>query len=176
MIRFYLVCLPYWIFVDYIFVRLSLTYLPANNLRRISTIYIRVYLQGSENGRVVTIAICDAHFVVYAVVLSVYIRLILPLYVVVLLCVVLLALSTVPQLFTYSKKENICNRNFVLMSGAFYIMCSGFFQFSRFFVILMIIFMIAISVIFYGFSRGGSENYQCKSLFYRNRVKLMNSK
>jgi hypothetical protein len=24
MIRFYLVCLPYWIFVDYIFVRLSL--------------------------------------------------------------------------------------------------------------------------------------------------------
>ena len=29
MIRFYLVCLPYWIFVDYIFVRLNLTYLPA---------------------------------------------------------------------------------------------------------------------------------------------------
>ena len=29
--------------------------LPANNLRRISTIYVRGYLQGSENGRVVTI-------------------------------------------------------------------------------------------------------------------------
>ena len=55
MIRHYLVCLPYWIFVDYIFVRLSLTYLPANNLRRISTMYVRGYLQGSENGRVVTI-------------------------------------------------------------------------------------------------------------------------
>ena len=55
MIRFYLVCLPYWIFVDYIFVRLNLTYLPANNLRRISTMYVRGYLQGSENGRVVTI-------------------------------------------------------------------------------------------------------------------------
>ena len=55
MIRFYLVCLPYWIFVDYIFVRLNLTYLPANNLRRISTMYVRSYLQGSENGRVVTI-------------------------------------------------------------------------------------------------------------------------
>ena len=51
MIRFYLVCLPYWIFVDYIFVRLNLTYLPANNLRRISTMYVRGYLQGSENGR-----------------------------------------------------------------------------------------------------------------------------
>jgi hypothetical protein len=33
MIRFYLVCLPYWFFVDYIFVRLNLTSLPANNLR-----------------------------------------------------------------------------------------------------------------------------------------------
>ena len=34
--------------------------LPANNLRRISTIYIRGYLQGSENGRVVTIeGICS---------------------------------------------------------------------------------------------------------------------
>jgi hypothetical protein len=42
--------------VDYIFVRLNLTYLPANNLRRISTMYVRGYLQGSENGRVVTIA------------------------------------------------------------------------------------------------------------------------
>jgi hypothetical protein len=41
--------------VDYIFVRPNLTYLPANNLRRISTMYIRGYLQGSENGRVVTI-------------------------------------------------------------------------------------------------------------------------
>ena len=50
MIRFYLVCFPYWIFVDYIFVRLNLTYLPANNLRRISTMYVRGYLQGSENG------------------------------------------------------------------------------------------------------------------------------
>ena len=55
MIRFYLVCLPYWIFVDYIFVRLNLSELPANNLRRISTMYVRGYLQGSENGRVVTI-------------------------------------------------------------------------------------------------------------------------
>ena len=54
MIRHYLVCLPYWIFVDYIFVRLSLTYLPANNLRRISTMYVRGYLQGREKGRVVT--------------------------------------------------------------------------------------------------------------------------
>ena len=43
--------------MDYIFVRLSLTYLPANNLRRISTMYVRGYLQGSENGRVVTIAL-----------------------------------------------------------------------------------------------------------------------
>ena len=55
MIRFYLACLPYWIFVDYIFVRLNLSELPANNLRRISTMYVRGYLQGSENGRVVTI-------------------------------------------------------------------------------------------------------------------------
>jgi hypothetical protein len=31
-------------------------YLPANNLRIIYTIYVRGYLQGSENGRVVTIA------------------------------------------------------------------------------------------------------------------------
>jgi hypothetical protein len=30
-------------------------YLPANNLRRISTIYLRGYWKGSENGRVVTI-------------------------------------------------------------------------------------------------------------------------
>jgi hypothetical protein len=30
----------------------------ANNLRRISTMYVRGYLQGSENGRVVTIAFC----------------------------------------------------------------------------------------------------------------------
>jgi hypothetical protein len=29
--------------------------IPANNLRRISTMYVRGYLQGSENGRVVTI-------------------------------------------------------------------------------------------------------------------------
>jgi hypothetical protein len=28
---------------------------PANNLRRISTMYVRGYLQGIENGRVVTI-------------------------------------------------------------------------------------------------------------------------
>jgi len=55
MIRFYLVCLPNWIFVDYIFVRLNLTWLPANNLRRISTMYVQGYLQGCENGRVVTI-------------------------------------------------------------------------------------------------------------------------
>jgi hypothetical protein len=56
MIIFYLVCLPCWIFVDYIFVRFNLTYLPANNLRRISTMYVRGYLQGSENDRVATIA------------------------------------------------------------------------------------------------------------------------
>ena len=37
------------------FCGLNLTYLPANNLRRISTMYVRGYLQGSENGRVVTI-------------------------------------------------------------------------------------------------------------------------
>jgi hypothetical protein len=36
-------------------VRLNLTYLPANNLRRISTMYVRGYLQGSENVRVATI-------------------------------------------------------------------------------------------------------------------------
>ena len=41
--------------MDYIFVRLNLIYLPANNLRRISALYVRGYLQGSENGRVVTI-------------------------------------------------------------------------------------------------------------------------
>jgi hypothetical protein len=41
--------------VDYIFVRLNLTLLPANNLRRISTMYVRGYLLGSENGLVVTI-------------------------------------------------------------------------------------------------------------------------
>ena len=52
MIRFYLVCLPYWIFVDYIF---CAAYLAANNLRRISTTYLRGYWKGSENGRVVTI-------------------------------------------------------------------------------------------------------------------------
>ena len=69
MIRFYLVCLPYWIFVDYIFVRLNLTYLPENNLRRISTMCVRGYLLGSENGRVVTIGstrycemYCNRHF------------------------------------------------------------------------------------------------------------------
>ena len=39
------------------FCALNLTYLPANNLRRISTMYVRGYLQGSENGRVVTIAL-----------------------------------------------------------------------------------------------------------------------
>jgi len=32
-------------------------YIPANNLRRISTIYLRGYWKGSENGRVVTIGI-----------------------------------------------------------------------------------------------------------------------
>ena len=42
MIRFYLVCLPYWIFVNYIFARLNSTQLPANNLRRISTMYCEV--------------------------------------------------------------------------------------------------------------------------------------
>jgi hypothetical protein len=46
--------------VDYIFVRFNLTYLPANNLRRISTMYVRGYLQGSENGRVVTIDVLCA--------------------------------------------------------------------------------------------------------------------
>ena len=51
MIRFYLVCLPYWIFVDYIFVRLNLTY------GKQFTMYVQGYLQGSKNGRVVTIAI-----------------------------------------------------------------------------------------------------------------------
>ena len=30
-------------------------YLPANNLRKISTTYLRGYWKGSENGRVVTI-------------------------------------------------------------------------------------------------------------------------
>jgi len=29
--------------------------LPANSLRRISTIYVRGYMQGNENGRVLTI-------------------------------------------------------------------------------------------------------------------------
>jgi len=33
--------------------------LPANNFRIISSIYVRGYLQGSENGRVVTIARMD---------------------------------------------------------------------------------------------------------------------
>ena len=46
--------------MDYIFVRLNLTYLPANNLRRISTMYVRGYLQGSENGR--TVALYDPFF------------------------------------------------------------------------------------------------------------------
>jgi len=32
-------------------------YLPANNLRRIYTTYLQGYWKGSENGRVVTIAI-----------------------------------------------------------------------------------------------------------------------
>jgi hypothetical protein len=54
MIRFYLiVCLPYWIFVDYIFVQLNFQETILEEL--ISTIYVRGYLQGSENGRVVTI-------------------------------------------------------------------------------------------------------------------------
>ena len=35
----------------------GLYFCAANNLRRISTMYVRGYLQGSENGRVVTIAI-----------------------------------------------------------------------------------------------------------------------
>jgi hypothetical protein len=48
--------------VDYIFVRLSLTELPANNLKRISTMYVQGYLQGSENGRVVTIVSLDASY------------------------------------------------------------------------------------------------------------------
>jgi hypothetical protein len=34
---------------------LCAAYLPANNLRRIFTIYLRGYWKGSENGRVVTI-------------------------------------------------------------------------------------------------------------------------
>ena len=33
-------------------------YFPANNLKRISTTYLRGYWKGSENGRVVTIGIC----------------------------------------------------------------------------------------------------------------------
>ena len=37
-------------------------YLPASNLRRISTIYLRVYLPGSENGRVVRIGISCVSF------------------------------------------------------------------------------------------------------------------
>ena len=32
-------------------------YLPANNLRRISTIYLRGYWKGNENDRLVTIAL-----------------------------------------------------------------------------------------------------------------------
>jgi hypothetical protein len=32
------------------------TYLPANYLRKMSTIYLRGYWKGSKNGRVVTIA------------------------------------------------------------------------------------------------------------------------
>ena len=35
-------------------------YLPANNLRRISTIYLRGYWKGNENDRLVTIA--SEHF------------------------------------------------------------------------------------------------------------------
>jgi hypothetical protein len=38
---------------------LQIRSLPANNLRRISTMYVRGYLQGSENGRVVTIYLVD---------------------------------------------------------------------------------------------------------------------
>jgi hypothetical protein len=34
---------------------LCAAYLPANNLKRISTIYLQGYWKGSENGRVVTI-------------------------------------------------------------------------------------------------------------------------
>jgi hypothetical protein len=34
---------------------LCAAYLPANNLRRISTTYLRSYWKGSENGRLVTI-------------------------------------------------------------------------------------------------------------------------
>jgi hypothetical protein len=33
---------------------------PLNNLRRISTMYVRGYLQGSENGRVVTIGLAGS--------------------------------------------------------------------------------------------------------------------
>ena len=47
--------------MDYIFVWLNLTYLSANNLRRIFTMYVRGYLQGSENGRVVTIG-CSSSY------------------------------------------------------------------------------------------------------------------
>ena len=36
-------------------------YLPANNLRRISTIYLRGYWKGSENGRGVTIDLKGTH-------------------------------------------------------------------------------------------------------------------
>ena len=48
--------------MDYIFVRLSLTELPAINLKRISTMYVQGYFQGSENGRVVTIVSLDASY------------------------------------------------------------------------------------------------------------------
>ena len=65
--------------LDYICVRLNLTWLPANNLsRRISTMYVRGYLQGSENGRVVTIewrVVCGPELVtVRSLNLSLYVR------------------------------------------------------------------------------------------------------
>ena len=37
----------------------GLYFCPANNLRRISTMYVRGYLQGNENGRVVTVDLVE---------------------------------------------------------------------------------------------------------------------
>ena len=43
---------------------LCAAYLPAKNLRRISTTYLQVrgYWKGSENGRVVTIGVIEARY------------------------------------------------------------------------------------------------------------------
>ena len=52
MIRFYF---KYVLHIGFSWTIFCAAYLPANNLRRIPTIYVRGYLQGNENGRVVTI-------------------------------------------------------------------------------------------------------------------------